>query len=221
MQGQINTPAVETTEAAVIVSTITEDQIAAAQALLAAANIQPPISPDISEAPVSTTDNFNTESADDSEADNGVIDLTKKLELEEKFQQMINNPQYWTKASRIKRLEDALVFPNEFSQVILNLLSNAGEAVKAKCAVEGIIKIRLFERDGLGCVSISDNGGGIAVDVIDKIFEPYFSTKEMGTGIGLYMSKMIIERSMKGTIEVHNIDGGAEFVVSIPLGETL
>ena len=70
----------------------------------------------------------------------------------------------------------------------------------------------------MGCVAISDNGGGIAVDVIDKIYEPYFSTREMGTGIGLYMSKMIIERSMNGTIEAHNIDDGAEFVVSIPLG---
>ncbi|MFZ4855803.1 MAG: CHASE domain-containing protein [Desulfuromonadaceae bacterium] len=108
-------------------------------------------------------------------------------------------------------------FPNEFSQVILNLLSNAREAVKGKCVLAGIIEIRVFERDGFGCVAISDNGGGIAVDVIDKIFEPYFSTKAMGTGIGLYMSKMIIERSMNGTIEAHNSAGGAVFVVSIPL----
>ena len=108
-------------------------------------------------------------------------------------------------------------FPKEYSQVILNLLSNAGDAVKAKCVLEGLITIRLFKRDGWGCVSIRDNGGGIAVDVIDKIFEPYFSTKKMGTGIGLYMSKMIIERSMNGTIEAHNCDDGAELVVSIPL----
>ncbi len=107
--------------------------------------------------------------------------------------------------------------PNEYSQVILNLLSNAGEAVKGAGVAEGVIGIRLFERDGSGCVSISDNGGGIPGEVIDKIFEPYFSTKEMGTGIGLYMSKMIIERSMNGTIEARNINGGAEFVVSIPL----
>ncbi len=111
--------------------------------------------------------------------------------------------------------------PNEYSQVILNLLSNAREVIKENNIPEGIIKIRLFERDGFACAAISDNGGGIPVDVIDKIFEPYFSTKEMGTGIGLYMSKMIIERSMKGTIEAHNIDGGAEFVVSIPQVETL
>jgi signal transduction histidine kinase len=112
-------------------------------------------------------------------------------------------------------------FPNEYSQVILDLLSNAGEAVKAKCVLEGLITIRLFKRDGWGCVSIRDNGGGIAADVIDKIFEPYFSTKKMGTGIGLYMSKMIIERSMNGTIEAHNSDDGAEFIVSIPQGAAL
>ena len=111
--------------------------------------------------------------------------------------------------------------PNEYSQVILNLLSNAREAIKENNVPEGIIKIRLFEREGFACAAVSDNGGGIPADVIDKIFEPYFSTKEMGTGIGLYMSKMIIERSMNGTIEAHNIDGGAEFVVSIPQGVTL
>ncbi len=111
--------------------------------------------------------------------------------------------------------------PNEYSQVILNLLSNAREAIKENNIPEGIIKIRLFEREGFACAAVSDNGGGIPADVIDKIFEPYFSTKEMGTGIGLYMSKMIIERSMNGTIEAHNIDGGAEFVVSIPQGVTL
>ncbi len=108
-------------------------------------------------------------------------------------------------------------FPNEYSQVLLNLLSNSRDAIKADGAVAGHITIRLYERDGQGCVSVSDSGGGIPDDVIDKIFEPYFSTKEMGTGIGLYMSKMIIERSMNGTIEANNIDGGAEFVVVTPL----
>jgi signal transduction histidine kinase len=112
-------------------------------------------------------------------------------------------------------------FPNEYSQVLLNLLTNSRDAIKSSDDLAGRITIRLFERAGQACASISDNGGGIPDDVIDKIFEPYFSTKEMGTGIGLYMSKMIIERSMNGTIEAHNIEGGAEFVVVTPLERRL
>ncbi len=110
--------------------------------------------------------------------------------------------------------------PNEYSQVLLNLLSNSREAIKAHEVAEGRITIHLYERDGHGIVSVRDNGGGIPADVIEKVFEPYFSTKAMGTGIGLYMSKMIIERSMNGTIEAHNVDGGAEFVITTPVEGT-
>ena len=108
-------------------------------------------------------------------------------------------------------------FPNEYSQVLLNLIANARDAIKESGVLLGTITISLFERDGRGCTSVSDNGGGIPADVLDKIYEPYFSTKQMGTGIGLYMSKTIVERSMDGTIEAHNIEGGAEFVISTPL----
>ncbi len=107
-------------------------------------------------------------------------------------------------------------FPNEYSQVLLNLFGNARDAIKESGVVDGTITICLYERDAEVCTSISDNGGGIPHDVIDKIFEPYFSTKQMGTGIGLYMSKMIIERSMDGTIEARNTDGGAEFIIVTP-----
>ncbi len=108
-------------------------------------------------------------------------------------------------------------FPNEYSQVLLILLSNARDAINESGVAAGIITVRLFKRDGQGCTAVSDNGGGIPADVMDKIFEPYFSTKQMGTGIGLYMSKMIIERSMNGTIEAHNSGGGAEFIIVTPL----
>jgi signal transduction histidine kinase len=66
-------------------------------------------------------------------------------------------------------------------------------------------------------ISIADNGGGIPVDLVDKIFEPYFTTKfkSQGTGIGLYMSKMIVENSMHGILKVENIDGGARFIIRI------
>ena len=108
-------------------------------------------------------------------------------------------------------------FPNEYSHVLLNLLSNSRDAINSFGVQAGIIRIKLYKRGDLGCIAISDNGGGIPEDVIDRVFEPYFSTKNMGSGIGLYMSKMIIERSMNGTIEVHNIEGGAEFLVVTPL----
>jgi signal transduction histidine kinase len=111
--------------------------------------------------------------------------------------------------------------PNEYSQVLLNLLSNAKDAINGCDGLEGKVTIRLYEHDGCGCVAIGDNGGGINPEVIGRIFEPYFTTKKLGTGIGLYMSKMIIEQSMHGTITAENIDGGAEFVIVIPLERSL
>ncbi|MDD2850730.1 MAG: PAS domain S-box protein [Desulfuromonadaceae bacterium] len=108
-------------------------------------------------------------------------------------------------------------FPNEYSQVLLNLLANSREAIEQSGADAGEIQMRLFEQDGLGCITVRDTGGGISGDILDRIFDPYFSSKESGTGIGLYMSKMIIERNMGGHIEAKNIDGGAEFTVACPL----
>ncbi len=111
-----------------------------------------------------------------------------------------------------------LGFPNEYSQVLLNLLSNAKEAILAhNQPLPGRVDITLTEEVGQGYVSVRDNGGGIPTEVLDRIFDPYFSTKDSGTGIGLYMSKMIIERNMKGSIMVRNIEGAAEFIVASPL----
>ncbi len=109
-------------------------------------------------------------------------------------------------------------FPNEYSQVLLNLLSNAKEAILARNRpFSGRVDIVLTALDGQGCVSVRDNGGGIPEAVLDRIFDPYFSSKEKGSGIGLYMSKMIIERSMNGSITAKNLAGGAEFIVASPL----
>ncbi|MGE4295261.1 MAG: PAS domain S-box protein [Campylobacterales bacterium] len=108
-------------------------------------------------------------------------------------------------------------YPNEFKQAVLNLLSNAKDAIVENRAKGGRIRIRFENRGERVRVSIADNGGGIPETVKEKIFEPYFTTKEpgKGTGIGLYMSKMIIERSLSGRLEANNIDGGAEFVITV------
>jgi PAS domain S-box-containing protein len=115
--------------------------------------------------------------------------------------------------------EDAAVlgFPNEYTQVLLNLLSNAKEAIEARKVARGRVQI-VIDCDGREArLTVRDNGGGIPSDVLPKIFDPYFTTRDGGTGIGLYMSKMIIESSMKGGIEARNTTDGAEFSVLTPV----
>jgi PAS domain S-box-containing protein len=107
-------------------------------------------------------------------------------------------------------------YPNEYSQVVLNVLTNAKEAMGEG---GGEVVVRLEVEGDLGCVVVRDTGGGIAVADVATIFEPYFSTKPMGTGIGLYMSKQIIERNMGGRIRARNVDGGAEITIATPLAK--
>ncbi len=111
-------------------------------------------------------------------------------------------------------------YPNEFAQVLLNLLSNAKDAILERETFPGRISVAVTTENGMGVIRIRDNGGGIPEDILPKIFDPYFTTKEKGSGIGLYMSKMIIEGNMGGRIDVHNVEGGAEFSVSCPLAES-
>ena len=100
-------------------------------------------------------------------------------------------------------------FKNEFQQVILNLINNAKDALLENGVKDAKIIIKLQGRS----VSIQDNGGGIEQEILDRIYEPYFTTKEQGkgTGMGLYMSKMIIEENMDARLSVKNIDSGVEF----------
>jgi PAS domain S-box-containing protein len=111
-----------------------------------------------------------------------------------------------------------LGFSNEYSQVVLNIINNAIDAIIAK-EINGEIKIDLFCENDSAVVEINDNAGGIPEEIINYIFDPYFSTKEenKGTGIGLYMSKLIIEDHMGGRIDVQNIDDGAKFRIIIPM----
>lgn len=107
------------------------------------------------------------------------------------------------------------VYDRELMQVVLNILKNAQDNFKEKQTTKPYIKITTQER----AISICDNGGGIPDNVIEKIFNPYFSTKEdkNGTGLGLYMSKTIITEHHNGNLHVSNVDDGVCF--RIELGE--
>ncbi len=106
-------------------------------------------------------------------------------------------------------------YPSEFSQVILNIISNAKDALIENIHKDRVIKITSYLQDEQAIITIKDNAGGIPEGIINKIFDPYFSTKEegKGTGIGLYMSKTIIETNMSGKISVENSDTGALFTI--------
>ena len=115
--------------------------------------------------------------------------------------------------------EDVILFghPNEYSQVLLNLLTNAKRSILDTKATGGRIRIQLSQAQGQGRLTLQDDGGGIPEALLDRIFEPYFSTHESGTGIGLYMSKQIIERNMGGRITARNLPQGAEFSLLVPV----
>jgi signal transduction histidine kinase len=98
-------------------------------------------------------------------------------------------------------------YKNEYKQVLLNLISNAKDVLVEREIVKPKISIVINQKN----VSISDNAGGILSQNLNKIFEPYFTTKENSSGIGLYMSKMIVERNMGGKLTVRNVEDGAEF----------
>ena len=107
-------------------------------------------------------------------------------------------------------------FPNEYSQVLMNILLNARDALIEHNVDDALISIHAFADGDKSVVTISDNAGGIAEEIMDKLFDPFFTTKgpEKGTGIGLFMSKTIIEKSMGGKLTVRNNGGGAEFRIT-------
>ena len=110
-------------------------------------------------------------------------------------------------------------FESELSQVFLNIITNSKDAfLETKVKNPNIIIETKKTKNDIQ-ISISDNAGGINEAIINKIFEPYFTTKNNynGTGLGLYMSKMIIEQNMQGQLSVQNIPNGVTFCIHIPI----
>jgi len=110
---------------------------------------------------------------------------------------------------------DILGFANEFRQVMLNIIHNAMMAIIQSQQKNGNIDIYIKETKKSLTLEIEDNGGGILKKNMHKIFDPYFTTKDKGSGIGLYMSKIIIEHHMQGTLNVKNKNDGAKFTITL------
>jgi C4-dicarboxylate-specific signal transduction histidine kinase len=110
-----------------------------------------------------------------------------------------------------------LVYHNELKQVLLNIVNNAREAIELNKSKDRIITVSCTD-DMFHCtISIEDSGGGVPHHIIDKIFDPYFTTKfeSQGTGIGLYMAKMIVEKHCFGKLSIHNTKNGACFEIRL------
>ncbi len=117
---------------------------------------------------------------------------------------------------------------SELIQVIMNILNNARDILETKSKDKlRLIFINIYKKDNTAILTIKDNGGGIPIDTIDRVFEPYFTTKHkaQGTGIGLYMSMEMVKNHMDGDIKVKNeeyeYDGihytGASFKIILPI----
>jgi len=108
-------------------------------------------------------------------------------------------------------------YPSEIKQVVLNLIKNAEDVLLENEIKNATITIETLCKKDTKILVIKDNAGGIPENIIDKVFDPYFSTKKEkeGTGLGLYMSKTIIQDHCNGSLTVSNDDNGAVFKIEI------
>lgn len=119
---------------------------------------------------------------------------------------------------KLKCKDNFNTYPNEIKQVVLNLLKNAEDALVDKKIENPTITLHSYSKNSYSILEVIDNAGGIPEDILENIFDPYFSTKtnKEGTGLGLYMSKTIIEDHCKGKLEVKNLSNGAVFRIYLP-----
>ncbi len=127
-------------------------------------------------------------------------------------------------AKNIKIIKDfssdnkILMYQNELMQVILNILKNSEDNFIEKGIVDRKIIIKTYQNSNQLNISLEDNAGGIPEDIIANIFDPYFSTKKEkdGTGLGLYMSKIMVEKHNGGKLNAYNTQHGACFTITLP-----
>jgi len=111
----------------------------------------------------------------------------------------------------------AVGHPNEYSHALMNILHNARDILLERQVADPQIRVAIFNEQGHSVVTVQDNGGGVPDAIMPQIFDPYFTTKgpAVGTGIGLYMARTLIERNMGGRLTARNVNGGAEFRIEL------
>ena len=111
---------------------------------------------------------------------------------------------------------------SDINYSILNLIFNAKDFLIEQNILDPKVNIIISSNESFGFIKIQDNAKGIPLEILDNIFNSYFTTKDedKGTGIGLYMSKLIVEQNMQGKLEATNIKEGAQFLIQIPLYRT-
>ncbi|MDO8455273.1 MAG: HAMP domain-containing sensor histidine kinase, partial [Sulfurimonas sp.] len=110
-------------------------------------------------------------------------------------------------------------YVNELKQVLLNIFKNAEDALLENNIKNATISLKVYQKEPNVYIEIEDNAGGVQEEIKSKIFDPYFSTKSQkdGTGLGLYMSKTIIEEHCDGALELNNTEVGARFTITLPI----
>jgi len=110
------------------------------------------------------------------------------------------------------------IYRNKFAQVLVNIIKNSEEAFLSNGIQNPMIRLKTYCDNNYVYISIEDNAGGIEKDIIDKIFDPYFTTKSNlnGTGLGLYVSKIIVQEKLGGDIWVESDKNFTTFYIKIP-----
>ena len=108
-------------------------------------------------------------------------------------------------------------FKDGLIQAMVNILTNAKEALIRNKVVEAKINILCYEDSKSVYITISDNAGGISEEILHNIFTPYFSTKvdKNGAGLGLYITKTIVEETLDGVLSLKNLENGVEFTIEL------
>ena len=107
----------------------------------------------------------------------------------------------------------------ELEQVILNIINNAIDVFKERDIEDKEINIKVLSKDCYTILIMEDNAGGVKMENLEKLFDPYFTTKSNGTGTGLYMVKLVIKNSFQGDLKVSNSEKGLRYIIALPQKE--